>query len=36
MGRWPDSQRSNLVTFLLMFVLTPILCALAWWFVKRG
>jgi len=34
MGRWPDSKRSTLVTFLLIFVLTPLLAAVCWWFVK--
>jgi len=35
MGRWPDNTRSPLVTALLIFLLVPLLCALAWWFVRR-
>ncbi len=35
MGRWPDDSRSQLWTFLIMFVLFPLFCWLAWWFVKR-
>ena len=35
MGRWPDDKRSQLSTFVIMFVLFPLLCWLAWWFVKR-
>jgi cytochrome oxidase assembly protein ShyY1 len=35
MGRWPEDRRSNLITLLLIFMLTPILCYLAWWFVNR-
>jgi hypothetical protein len=35
MGRWPDDRRSNLITLLLIFVLTPALFYLAWWFVYR-
>lgn len=34
MARWPDHLRSNLSTFLLIFVLFPLLAWLAWWFVK--
>ncbi len=34
MGRWPDNTRSNLIAFLLMFVLFPLLCLFAWWFVR--
>jgi hypothetical protein len=35
MGRWPDERRATLVTFLLIFVLLPLLAWLAWWFVRR-
>ena len=35
MGRWPDNTRSTLTTFVLIFVLFPLLCAACWWFVKR-
>lgn len=35
MGRWPEDRRSNLITLLLIFVLTPTLFYLAWWFVNR-
>jgi hypothetical protein len=34
MGRWPDDKRSTLTTFALIFLLFPLLCALAWWFVR--
>jgi hypothetical protein len=34
MARWPDSTRSNLVTAALIFLGVPLLCWLAWWFVK--
>jgi len=34
MGRWPDDLRSNLTTLLLIFVLTPLLCLLAWWYLR--
>jgi hypothetical protein len=33
MARWPDNFRGTLITFLLVFVLFPLLCWLAWWFV---
>ena len=35
MGRWPDNTRATLITALLIFVLFPLLCLLAWWFVYR-
>jgi hypothetical protein len=35
MGRWPDDRRSVATTAALMFILFPILCWLAWWFVRR-
>jgi hypothetical protein len=34
MGRWPDNVRSTWLTFLIIFVLFPLLAALAWWFVR--
>lgn len=34
MGRWPDNHRSTLLTFVLIFVLFPLLCWLCWWFVQ--
>jgi len=34
MGRWPDDSRSIWTTILLIFVLFPLLCALAWWYVR--
>ncbi|MCH7685762.1 MAG: hypothetical protein IH899_03620 [Planctomycetes bacterium] len=34
MGRWPDQSRSTWTTFLLIFVLFPLLALLAWWFVR--
>lgn len=33
MARWPDNIRATLLTALLIFVLFPLLCFLAWWFV---
>lgn len=35
MGRWPDKPRSQWATFGILFVLFPLLCWLAWWFVRR-
>lgn len=35
MARWPDNERSTVITALIMFVGFPALAALAWWFVKR-
>jgi hypothetical protein len=34
MGRWPDDKRASLVTMALIFILLPLLCWLAWWYVK--
>lgn len=34
MARWPDNPRANLIGFGLIFILLPLLCWLAWWFVK--
>ena len=34
MARWPDNWRSNLIAGLLIFVLLPLLCWLAWVFVR--
>jgi hypothetical protein len=34
MGRWPDDKRSVWTTITLIFVLFPLLCALAWWYVR--
>jgi len=34
MGRWPNEKRSSLTTFLLIFVLFPLLAWLAMWFVR--
>ena len=34
MGRWPDNTRSTLATALIMFVVFPLLCLLAWWYVR--
>ncbi|RMG33836.1 MAG: hypothetical protein D6725_15180 [Planctomycetota bacterium] len=33
MGRWPDSTRATIATALLLFVVFPLLCWLAWWWV---
>jgi hypothetical protein len=35
MARWPDNWRSNLIAGLLIFVLLPVLCWLAWAYVRR-
>jgi len=34
MGRWPDNSRSEVMTFCGVFLLFPLLCALAWWLVR--
>lgn len=34
MGRWPNEKRSTFTTFVLIFVLLPLLVWLAWWFVR--
>jgi hypothetical protein len=34
MGRWPDDKRSVLTTAGLIFILLPLLCWLAWRFVR--
>jgi hypothetical protein len=34
MGRWPDDNRPQFITMLLIFFLLPALCYLAWWFLK--
>ena len=34
MARWPDNFRSNLATLAIVFVLFPLLCLLAWWYVR--
>jgi len=36
MGRWPDSRRSTLIGFLLIFVLFPVLAWLCVQFMKVG
>ena len=33
MGRWPDNSKATLTTGLVMFVVFPLLAALAWWYV---
>jgi hypothetical protein len=35
MGRWPDEKRSVVTTAALIFILFPLLCWLALWFVRR-
>jgi hypothetical protein len=35
MARWPDNARTNLIGFGLVFVLTPLLCWLAWWWLTQ-
>jgi hypothetical protein len=34
MARWPDNTRSVAITFLLIFVVAPLLFWLTWWFVR--
>jgi hypothetical protein len=34
MGRWPDEARTTWTTALLIFVLFPLLCWLAIWYVR--
>ena len=34
MARWPDNFRANLVGIALIFVVLPLLCWLAWWWVN--
>jgi hypothetical protein len=35
MARWPDGTRSTITMIVLMFGGFPLLCLLAWWFVRR-
>jgi hypothetical protein len=34
MARWPDNWKSNVIGFLIVFVLFPLLCFLAWWWMR--
>ena len=34
MARWPDNLRANLIAAVLIFLLTPALCWLAWWWLR--
>ena len=34
MARWPDSFRANAIAFGLIFVLLPLLCWLAAWYLR--
>lgn len=34
MGRWPDNSRSTLITFLMIFLLFPLLAWLCVWFMR--
>lgn len=34
MARWPDNTRSTLIAAAVMFASFPLLCVLAWWFVR--
>lgn len=36
MARWPDDRRTIAMGMLLIFGLLPLLCWLAWWFVRSG
>jgi hypothetical protein len=33
MARWPDDTRSTVTTLALVFVVFPLLCLFAYWFV---
>ncbi len=35
MGRWPDNTRATVTTAILLFVVFPLLCWLAWWWVRH-
>jgi hypothetical protein len=35
MARWPDNGISNFVRFVIVFVLFPLLCWLAWWWLNQ-
>lgn len=34
MARWPDNFRANVIGFLLIFVVLPLLCWLATWYLR--
>jgi hypothetical protein len=34
MARWPDHWRANAVALAVMLVVLPLLCVLAWWYVR--
>ena len=34
MARWPDNWKSNLLGFAIVFVFFPLLCLLAWWWLR--
>jgi len=34
MGRWPDDRYGTLITAVLIFIVFPLLCWLAWRFVR--
>jgi hypothetical protein len=34
MARWPDNPRSVLLTLALIFIVFPLLCLLAYWYVR--
>ncbi|GIX03819.1 MAG: hypothetical protein KatS3mg113_0825 [Planctomycetaceae bacterium] len=34
MARWPDTPRADLIALLLIFVLLPVLCWCAWWWIN--
>ncbi len=36
MARWPSNFWTSLFTYLTIFILFPILCALAAWWVRGG
>jgi hypothetical protein len=34
MARWPDNWRSNALAVAMIVIVLPLLCWLAWWFVR--
>ena len=34
MARWPDNWRSNVVALAMLLVILPLMCLLAWWYIK--
>lgn len=34
MARWPDNWQSNAMALALIVIVLPLLCALAWWYIR--